>query len=89
MHSIWAWILELFGRAKRPSGALPAIGEAEAREASSMIAAGMGVGALAAVEIAVGSLCPICVVAAPALITVGLYKRWRAHVTAARVRDLS
>lgn len=44
-----------------------------------MIAAGVGLTALAAVEIAAGSVCPICVVAAPTLLTLGGYKQWRAH----------
>lgn len=55
------------------------LGEAEARDAHSMIAAGVGMTALAAVEIAAGSVCPVCVVAAPALLGVGAYKRWRAR----------
>lgn len=48
-----------------------------------MIAMGVGLTALAAVEIAAGSVCPICVVAAPTLLTVGGYKRWRAHEVSA------
>ena len=70
MRSIWNWL-----RGKPPE----TLAEAHAQEARKMIAAGVGLTALAAVEIAAGSVCPICVVAAPTLLTLGGYKQWRAH----------
>ena len=45
-----------------------------------MIAGGLGLGALAAVEIGIlGVACPVCVVAAPILLTTGIAQRlkWR------------
>lgn len=39
---------------------------------------GAGIGVYGAVTAAVGAaVCPICVVATPALLGVGLYKKWR------------
>jgi hypothetical protein len=50
----------------------------EKRAADSMIAAGAGVGILGVVTAAIGgAVCPVCVVAAPALIGVGALRRWR------------
>jgi hypothetical protein len=52
----------------------------ERRDANAMIAGGVGVGALGAVLAALGgAVCPVCVVAAPALVGVGAFKRWRAR----------
>lgn len=64
------------------------LGEAEATEANRLIASGVGLTALAGVEIAVGSICPICVVAAPVLIGVGIYKRWRAEKLLASLKSI-
>jgi hypothetical protein len=51
----------------------------EARDANAMIAGGLGIGAFGAVAAAIGgAVCPICVVAAPALIGMGALRRWRA-----------
>lgn len=51
----------------------------EKRDANAMMVAGVGVGALGAVTAAIGgALCPVCVVAAPALLGIGAYRRWRA-----------
>jgi len=47
-------------------------------EANQMIGAGLGIGAFgAASAVLLGATCPICVVAAPALIGVGVLKRLR------------
>lgn len=53
--------------------------EDEVRDANSMIASGIGVGVLGAVAAAIsGAVCPVCIVAVPALVGAGAYKRWRA-----------
>lgn len=53
--------------------------QAERREATELIVSGVGVGVLGTVAAAIsGAVCPVCVVAAPALIGVGAYRRWRA-----------
>jgi hypothetical protein len=50
------------------------------RESTELLVAGLGIGTLGAVSAIVGAaVCPICVVATPALLGVGLYKRWREH----------
>lgn len=50
----------------------------ETRDANSLIAAGAGVGLIGLVTAAIGGVvCPICVVAAPALIGAGALRRWR------------
>lgn len=49
--------------------------------ASQLIGAGVGIGALgAAGAVLVGVTCPLCVVAAPALITAGVAKKVRDHL---------
>ena len=65
----------------RPVGALrlPADVDAARKEANGTIAMGLGIGAFGAASLAlVGATCPLCVVAAPALVSWGLYKRLRA-----------
>jgi len=54
--------------------------EAEAKkEANALLAGGVGIGVLGAAMAAVGgAVCPVCVVAAPALLGAGAWKRWRA-----------
>ena len=50
----------------------------ETRDANAMIAAGAGIGLLGVVTAAIGgAVCPVCVVAAPALVGVGALRRWR------------
>lgn len=50
------------------------------RESTELLLAGAGIGALGAISAVVGAaVCPICVVATPALLGAGLYKRWREH----------
>lgn len=54
------------------------------RESTEFLLAGAGVGAIGVVGAIVGAAaCPICVVATPALLGVGLYKRWRERTQAA------
>lgn len=51
----------------------------EKRDASAMMMTGAGIGVLGAVAAAIGgAVCPLCVVAAPALLGVGAFRRWRA-----------
>jgi hypothetical protein len=48
------------------------------RESTELLLAGAGIGTLGAISAVVGAaVCPICVVATPALIGAGLYKRWK------------
>ncbi len=50
------------------------------QEANHLLGAGLGVGAFGvAGAIAFGSVCPVCVVAAPALLAAGAWKRYRAR----------
>ena len=50
----------------------------EKAEANTLITGGLGIGAFGAASAALlGAVCPVCVVAAPALVGVGLYKRYR------------
>lgn len=46
-------------------------------QGTSLVATGLGVAALGAAGAAVGIACPLCVVAAPALVGFGIYKRWK------------
>lgn len=46
-------------------------------DGNEMIATGLGVGAIGVAGALLGAACPICVVATPALIGVGLYKKWK------------
>ncbi len=51
----------------------------ETTDANTLIAGGIGIGAFGIISAAIGgAVCPVCVVAAPALLGVGAYKRWRA-----------
>jgi hypothetical protein len=57
----------------------PRSSEAATRAATELIASGIGIGVLGTVAAVIsGAVCPVCVVAAPALIGVGAYRRWRA-----------
>ena len=48
-------------------------------DANTLIVGGIGIGAFGIISAAIGgAVCPVCVVAAPALLGVGAYKRWRA-----------
>lgn len=52
--------------------------EHPAKEGNELILTGVSVGAIGLLGAAVlGAACPLCVVATPALIGTGLYKRWR------------
>ena len=49
-------------------------------DANTLIAGGLGIGAFGLIAAAIGgAVCPVCVVAAPALLGVGAYKRWKAR----------
>lgn len=57
----------------------------EAADAGALILGGLGIGALGVVSAAIGgAVCPVCVVAAPALLGAGAYKRWKAAKRDAR-----
>jgi uncharacterized membrane protein YebE (DUF533 family) len=48
-------------------------------DANTLLLGGLGIGAVGLISAAIGgAVCPVCVVAAPALLGVGAYKRWRA-----------
>jgi hypothetical protein len=48
------------------------------RESTGLLAAGLSIGAIGTLGAIVGAAtCPICVVATPALLGMGLYKRWK------------
>ena len=52
--------------------------EDERKEANTLMLGGLGIGAVGMVAAAVGgAVCPVCVVAAPALLCFGAYRRWR------------
>jgi hypothetical protein len=53
--------------------------KAATTDANSMLLAGAGIGVIGVVGAVLGSaVCPVCVVAAPTLLGVGAYRRWRA-----------
>ena len=53
--------------------------EGERDQGTELIATGLGIGAFGAISAALlGAVCPICIVATPALVGAGLYKRWGA-----------
>jgi hypothetical protein len=68
-------------RASRQADEEAAEARADRRsQANEMMGMGAGIGALGVVTAtAFGAVCPVCVVAAPALIGAGLYKRYRAR----------
>ena len=54
--------------------------ETETSDANTLILGGLGIGTFGLVSAAIGAaVCPVCVVAAPALLGVGAYKRWKAR----------
>jgi hypothetical protein len=54
-------------------------------DANSLILGGLGIGAFGLISAAIGgAVCPVCVVAAPALLGVGAYQRWKASTRRAR-----
>ena len=62
----------------------------KAAEANSLILGGLGIGALGVISAAIGgAVCPVCIVAAPALLGVGAYKRWKAAARAGGELELS
>ena len=57
------------------------------RESTELLAMGAGVAAMGAITAIVGAAaCPLCVVTAPTLVGIGLYKRWRERATEPRPR---
>jgi hypothetical protein len=53
--------------------------EALEKEGNRLLAFGLGVGAWGAASgVLLGAVCPLCVVAAPALVGAGLVRRWQA-----------
>lgn len=47
-------------------------------DANTMILGGLGIGAFGVISAVIGgAVCPVCVVAAPALLGIGAYKRWK------------
>jgi len=49
------------------------------KEGNQLLGLGLGVGAWGAASgVLLGAVCPVCVVAAPALVGVGLLRRWQA-----------
>lgn len=49
------------------------------KEGNQLLGLGLGVGAWGAASgVLLGAVCPVCVVAAPALVGVGLVRRWQA-----------
>jgi hypothetical protein len=47
-------------------------------DGTELLATGVGVGAIGVVgAVFLGATCPVCVVATPALIGAGLYKKWK------------
>ena len=48
------------------------------RESTTYLTSGLAIGAMGTLGAVAGAAaCPVCVVAAPALLTFGLYKRWK------------
>lgn len=55
---------------------------AERKAGNTCLALGVSVGALGAAGAALsGAVCPLCVVAAPGLIGLGMFKRWRGRTS--------
>jgi hypothetical protein len=49
------------------------------KEGNQLLGLGLGIGAWGAASgLVVGAVCPLCVVAAPALVGAGLLRRWQA-----------
>ena len=56
------------------------LGAQEKRDANALMLGGAGIGVFGAVAAAIGgAVCPVCVVAAPALFGFGAFRRWRAR----------
>ena len=54
--------------------------KATTADANTLIVGGLGIGAFGIISAAIGgAVCPVCVVAAPALLGFGAYKRWKAR----------
>jgi hypothetical protein len=56
------------------------------KDANTLILGGLGIGTFGLISAAIGgAVCPVCLVAAPALLGVGAYKRWTVTKRGARV----
>jgi hypothetical protein len=56
---------------------------APSRESTPYLTMGLGIGAIGALSaIVAASVCPVCVVATPALLGIGLVKRWQERTKA-------
>lgn len=52
--------------------------EAERKEANTLMLGGLGLGAIGVLGAVVGAaVCPVCIVAAPTMLGLGAYRRWR------------
>ena len=52
--------------------------EDDRKQANTLMLGGLGIGAVGMIAAAVGgAVCPVCVVAAPALLCAGAFRRWR------------
>jgi hypothetical protein len=55
------------------------VNEAFRQEGNQLLGLGLGIGAWGAASgVLLGAVCPVCVVAAPALVGAGLLRRWQA-----------
>lgn len=60
-------------------------GRHERAEGNELLGAGLGIGAFGVASgVLLGAVCPLCVVAAPALVGAGIYKRFAARRRAKR-----
>ncbi len=53
---------------------------------NELLAAGLAVGAMGVAGVALGAVCPLCVVVTPALLGLGAVQKLRARLMAARAR---
>ncbi len=61
-------------------------GEKDRGSGNELLASGLGVGAVGALgALVTGAVCPLCIVATPALLGVGLVQKWYARRTASAV----
>jgi hypothetical protein len=72
--------------AESASGATPVadvqLQKQATRDANHLMLSGVAIGVLGAVAAVVGgATCPVCVVAAPALLGIGAVRRWRANAS--------
>ena len=62
----------------RPNPGETSAPDTDTRDANRTMLAGVGIGVLGVVTAAIGgAVCPVCVIAAPAIVGVGAFRRWR------------